>query len=122
MVDQLWVMRMQEQTEAKVENDQIIDCGGRGPVCAHRTAQRVEHVEHCQCVRPVGLLVLAASRCGMCWVATGWRHCFPLPDYKRRGCVGCRTAEHRDDNRHRQYTVPLCLGVRDPGIAELRSM
>ena len=21
----------------------------------------------------------------------------------------------------RQYTVPLCLGVRDPGIAELRS-
>ena len=23
--------------------------------------------------------------------------------------------------RHRQYTVPLCLGVRDPGIAELRS-
>ena len=25
-------------------------------------------------------------------------------------------------NRHRQYTVPLCLGVRDPGIAELRSM
>ena len=23
---------------------------------------------------------------------------------------------------HRQYTVPLCLGVRDPGIAELRSM
>ena len=25
-------------------------------------------------------------------------------------------------NRHRQYTVPLCLGVRDPGVAELRSM
>ena len=25
------------------------------------------------------------------------------------------------DGRHRQYTVPLCLGVRDPGIAELRS-
>eukprot|EP00964_Phaeocystis_antarctica_P001985 scaffold1035_cov63-Phaeocystis_antarctica.AAC.3 len=25
-------------------------------------------------------------------------------------------------NRHRQYTVPLCLGVRDPGIAELRSI
>ena len=24
--------------------------------------------------------------------------------------------------RYRQYTVPLCLGVRDPGIAELRSM
>eukprot|EP00964_Phaeocystis_antarctica_P011937 scaffold6581_cov31-Phaeocystis_antarctica.AAC.1 len=24
--------------------------------------------------------------------------------------------------RHRQYTVPLCLGVRDPGIAELRSI
>ena len=22
----------------------------------------------------------------------------------------------------RQYTVPLCLGVRDPGIAELRSI
>ena len=25
-------------------------------------------------------------------------------------------------NRHRQYTAPLCLGVRDPGIAELRSI
>eukprot|EP00964_Phaeocystis_antarctica_P003123 scaffold1665_cov67-Phaeocystis_antarctica.AAC.1 len=24
--------------------------------------------------------------------------------------------------RYRQYTVPLCLGVRDPGIAELRSI
>eukprot|EP00964_Phaeocystis_antarctica_P004511 scaffold2437_cov68-Phaeocystis_antarctica.AAC.3 len=39
--------------EAKVENDQIVDCGGgRGPRCArcaHRTAQRVEHLEHCQC-------------------------------------------------------------------------
>ena len=23
---------------------------------------------------------------------------------------------------HRQFTVPLCLGVRDPGIAELRSV
>ena len=23
---------------------------------------------------------------------------------------------------HRQYTVPLCLDVRDPGIAELRSI
>jgi len=23
---------------------------------------------------------------------------------------------------HRQLTVPLCLGVRDPGIAELRSV
>eukprot|EP00964_Phaeocystis_antarctica_P071095 scaffold43340_cov30-Phaeocystis_antarctica.AAC.1 len=28
----------------------------------------------------------------------------------------------KQDKRHRQYTVPLCLGVRDPGIAELRSM
>ena len=25
-------------------------------------------------------------------------------------------------NRHRQYTVPLCLGVRDPGVAVLRSI
>ena len=25
-----------------------------------------------------------------------------------------------DDDR--QYTVPLCLGVRDPGVAELRSI
>ena len=45
------------------------------------------------------------------------------------GAVGCGGAggkfwidRARDANRYRQYTVPLCLGVRDPGIAELRSM
>ena len=56
----------------------------------------------------------------MPWIAFGHR-CF-------RGRETRDEARHREPRqgflgayRHRQYTVPLCLGVRDPGIAELRS-
>ena len=49
-----------------------------------------------------------------------WGRHFDMYDY-------LEFAKHRGPRffgayRHRQYTVPLCLGVRDPGVAELRSV
>ena len=46
----------------------------------------------------------------------------PIVGYVLRSAAPTGPSPWLGAYRHRQYTVPLCLGVRDPGIAELRSI